>query len=194
MRLKGLILILLSGLNSTSEVLGAMAPSLRSAVGSGVGDAPYPVAAMLPAMKSFLARFLRKSSPTSSACLHVCRQRTVRAHCRAGSWIKHATRTQIYASPVENRLADTGGCGHCWIDFAEARGRGGWNCCITGDRNLVPGRDPKLDMRLEINFLRAIRRVLDPKFALASRSFDIDRARARIASCECDGQARCRPM
>src|ERR1700733_9013553 len=82
MRLKGLILILLSGLNSTSEVLGAMAPSLRSAVGSGVGDAPYPVAAMLPAMKSFLARFLRKSSPTSSACLHVCRQRTVRAHCR----------------------------------------------------------------------------------------------------------------
>jgi hypothetical protein len=45
----------------------------------------------------------------------------------------------------------------------------------------------------EIHSLGSIRRVLVPRSALATRNSDIDRARARIASCESDGQARCRP-
>src|SRR5277367_930266 len=40
---------------------------------------------------------------------------------------------------------------------------------------------------------RGIRRVLDPRSALVTRSFDIDRARTRIVSGVSDGQVRYRP-
>jgi hypothetical protein len=56
-----------------------------------------------------------------------------------------------------------------------------------------PGMIPGPDRHTELHFPANTTRVLDPRFALTTRSSDIGRARARIVSCESDGQARYRP-
>ena len=58
----------------------------------------------------------------------------------------------------------------------------------VSSENLGSGRHIR-----ELASWRSATRVLDPRFALVTRSFDIDRARTKIVSCVSDEQAQYPP-
>jgi hypothetical protein len=55
-------------------------------------------------------------------------------------------------------------------------------------QNLPKGASMAASAHLRFTHWRRIRRVLDPRLALVTRSFDIDRARTRIITCVSDGK------